>query len=120
MENKQGLFAIDYERIGLRIRKARKEAHKTQEQLAEDTGISVSFLGHIERGARKMSLETFSRLSIALDLSPFYLLYGGRDPFLSSTQKAVVFEALREMVDELSERWGGAGVSIFNKQNCLK
>lgn len=53
--------AIDYERIGLRIRKARKEAHKTQEQLAEDTGISVSFLGHIERGARKMSLETFSR-----------------------------------------------------------
>ena len=39
---------IDYIRIGEKIRKARIEAELSQEQLAEQCDISLSFLGHIE------------------------------------------------------------------------
>ena len=46
-----------------RIRRARK---LTQEQLAEAVGVSVSFIGHIERGTRVMSLDTFVRICRAL------------------------------------------------------
>ena len=46
----------------------------TQEQLAEKLQLSTSFLGHIERGTRKASLETLIALCNALDVSPNYLL----------------------------------------------
>ena len=37
-------------------------------------GISASFLGHIERGTRVASLETFVALCNELHVSPQYLL----------------------------------------------
>lgn len=67
---------IDYEEIGARIRSARKEQFLSQEALAEKCDISPSFMGHIERGSRKMSLETFVALASELNLSTDYLLSG--------------------------------------------
>ena len=49
---------IDYISIGNRIRTARTNLSLSQEQLAEKCNLSTSFIGHIERGSRKMSLET--------------------------------------------------------------
>lgn len=46
----------------------------TQAQLAEKVGISLSFLGHIERGTRIASVETLLRISIALKMSLDLLL----------------------------------------------
>lgn len=60
--------------MGDRIKRARKEKHMTQEQLAETCNISVSFLGHIERGSRIPSIETLCSLCRALDVSADYLL----------------------------------------------
>lgn len=65
---------IDYRLIGQKIRRARQDLHLSQEQLAETCDLSASFLGHIERGTRKMSLETFAALCTALRLAPNYLL----------------------------------------------
>ena len=39
-------------------------------------GIAHSFVGHMERGTRAISLETFLALCNALEVSPSYLLYG--------------------------------------------
>lgn len=50
---------LDYGRIGMRIRQLRKVKGWSQDELAKKCGISMSFLGHIERGTRIMSLETF-------------------------------------------------------------
>lgn len=57
---------MDYQAIGREIRKRRRAQDMTQEQLAELAGVSVSFIGHIERGARAMSLNTFVRVCRAL------------------------------------------------------
>ena len=63
-----------YRMVGKQVRQLRLQRKLTQEQLAERAGISTSFLGHIERGSRKLSLETFYRLIRALDCSANALL----------------------------------------------
>lgn len=65
---------IDYISIGNRVRTARKNLNLSQEELAELCDLSVSFMGHIERGTRKMSLETLIALCEALNVSADYLL----------------------------------------------
>lgn len=63
-----------YQKIGRRIYEKRVRLHLTQGQLAEQAGISLSFLGHIERGTRKLSVDTLYRLAIALNCSADDLL----------------------------------------------
>jgi len=67
-----------YAKIGLRVRTLRKRKGFTQEKLAEKCGISISFLGHIERGTRKLSVETLYKLTEALNCSADELLGTGR------------------------------------------
>ena len=60
--------------VGKRVRQLRLQRKLTQEQLAERAGISTSFLGHIERGSRKLSLDSFCRIARALDCTANDLL----------------------------------------------
>lgn len=83
----------DYAAIGRRIRKLRIAQNLTQERLAEHAGISASFLGHIERGTRKMSLETLIHLSMSLHCTT--------DALLGIRQ--VDADALRRAADLLQE-----------------
>lgn len=48
--------------IGEIIREARKEAHMTQEQLANKTGTKKSFISRIENGHSDIQLSTLYRL----------------------------------------------------------
>ena len=48
--------------IGEIIREARKEAHMTQEQLADKTGTKKSFISRIENGHSDIQLSTLYRL----------------------------------------------------------
>lgn len=65
---------IDYVAIGQRVRILRRGAKLTQEELAQQAGISASFLGHIERGSRVLSVETLLALCGALSSTPNELL----------------------------------------------
>ena len=60
---------LDYGKIGARIRQIRKAKGWSQNHLAKKCGISMSFLGHIERGTRIMSVETLNGICEALDAS---------------------------------------------------
>ena len=62
------MMPVDYVIIGSRVRRRRKELGLTQEQLSEMAAISTPFLGHIERGTRKASIETLVRIGEALDV----------------------------------------------------
>lgn len=68
--------SINYTEIGNRIRKKRESVGLTQEQLGEACDLSPSFIGHIERGSRKLSVESLYKLSSVLDISADYLLFG--------------------------------------------
>lgn len=57
---------MNYQELGREIQKRRRAKRMTQEQLAEAVGVCVSFIGHIERGTRVMSLDTFVRICRSL------------------------------------------------------
>ena len=70
---------MPYKHFGIRVKEERKKARMTQEQLAEKAGVSFAFVGHIERGTRKASLDTVVKLANALKVSPNVLLRDSLD-----------------------------------------
>lgn len=67
--------SINYSEIGARIRQQREHIGLTQEQLGEACDLSSSFVGHIERGSRKLSVESLYKLASVLGVSVDYLLF---------------------------------------------
>lgn len=59
----------DYVKIGRNIKRYRHWNELTQAQLAELIGVSTSFVGHIERGTRKLSVDTLCAVCRALGVS---------------------------------------------------
>ena len=62
--------------FGERIRAARNACGFTQEQLADEAGITLRFYQMIERGEKSVSLDTLIRLGKKLNTSIDYLLFG--------------------------------------------
>ena len=59
---------IDYELLGNKIRYYRTQKGISQEELAGITDVSRVFIGFIERGEKKPSLETLIVISNALNV----------------------------------------------------
>jgi transcriptional regulator with XRE-family HTH domain len=68
-------------RLGRRIRELRLQRPErwTQEDLAERSKISVSFLSMIERGERIAHVETLSSLAVSLEVTLAELFAGAED-----------------------------------------
>ena len=66
---------MNYYAIGQRIRKNRKAQGLSQEALAEQVGISVTHMSHIETGNTKLSLPVLVELATVLDVRTDDLLY---------------------------------------------
>ena len=62
--------------IGQRIKTIRKSQGLTQEKLAELINVSPHYIYEIEKGLKKMSLETFISVTGALNISTDYILFG--------------------------------------------
>ena len=76
---------MNYNEIGQRIRKYRKEKGLSQEQLAEAVNISVTHMSHIETANTKLSLPVLVAVAGALQVSCDDLLCGSED----STAEAI-------------------------------
>lgn len=79
------MYELDSAKIGERICQLRKLRGLSQVELAKKCGISLSFMGHIERGSRKMSMETFVSLCRELETDADGLLWG----VASSSESAI-------------------------------
>jgi transcriptional regulator with XRE-family HTH domain len=66
---------INYVEIGNRIRIERENFDMTREKLSELVNLSPYFLGQIERGERKMSINTLIKISECLHISIDYLFF---------------------------------------------
>lgn len=67
---------MDYHEIGQRIREERSKFNLTQEKFAEIIDMSTIYVGQIERGERRMSLDTLIKVSDSLHVSLDYLIRG--------------------------------------------
>ena len=70
----------------------------TQEQLAGLTGVTLSFIGHIERGTRAVSVETLARLCKALEMDMHYIVFGD---FSGSSVNSDLLNDLRELLKNI-------------------
>ena len=93
-----------YEDFGRRVRQQRIALQMTQEKLSERAGISLSFLGHIERGTRKASLDTVVKLCNALQVSPSILLQDSLDSDLLGDRDQSLSDDQRKLLREISNR----------------
>ncbi|QDR82593.1 transcriptional regulator, y4mF family [Sporomusa termitida] len=67
---------VDYNAIGQRIKKIRKQKRLTQEKVAESLEVSTVYISQVENGKTKLSLEMLVRLASLLDTEPGYFLTG--------------------------------------------
>ena len=70
------MFAMRYRNIGLKIAYYRKKKGYTQTELAQRIGMSVAYLGQIERGNRghSFSLAILYQIADALEIDAGILM----------------------------------------------
>ena len=92
-------MSIDYRLIGRRIKKARKTANLTQENLAELMDVSVGYISQVERGFTKANLLTLDAICTHIGTDLIYVLTG----FTKDGEDYVMNDFYREFY-ELPER----------------
>ena len=68
------IFVVDAIAVGNVIQRMREKKKLSQEVLSGLAGIGRTHLSAIERGERKPTLETFFKLSYALEIKPSSLM----------------------------------------------
>ena len=90
---------MNYDSIGKNIRKYRSSKKMRQEDLAELTGLSTTYVGMVERGEKIPSLETFLSILNALNISADMVLYE-----VLSTGYDIKVSLLNEKLESLSAK----------------
>ncbi|KZB92458.1 transcriptional regulator [Bacillus sp. VT 712] len=90
---------MDYKKLGSRIREERLKLNLTQEILAEDINVSVSYMGQIERGERSLSLDTLVKLAHRLGVTIDYLL---QDSLKTNKENSI--NQFASLIDNRSEK----------------
>ena len=90
-------YTVDFQAMGARIRLRRQELGYTQAQLAACAGISMSFVGHLERAEKIPSIETLAALSASLVTTLDYLILGKKAR--CETQDCPLYAELKELLN---------------------
>ena len=88
---------MNYYEIGQRIRKLRKIQGLSQEQLAEQIGISTTHMSHIETGNTKLSLPVLVDISCSLHSTTDELLFNDAD-----RQKQIALGEIQSVLESCS------------------
>ncbi|MCT4686214.1 helix-turn-helix domain-containing protein [Vallitalea sp.] len=92
MQNK----IVDLNLLGKNIKHYRLKKELTQEKLARLTGLSIQYIGNIERGNTTTSLETIMKICLVLEITPNQLLITSSSP----TSNALI----EQIIDSLSDK----------------
>ena len=72
------MIIYDMEASGKRLKTLRKQAEKTQEQVAEAVGLEPGTISRIERGVKGMSIDSLLMFSEIYRVSTDYILKGNQ------------------------------------------
>lgn len=101
---------VNYADLGKKVMLLRKSKKMTQKELSEKAGVSPAYLGLIERGERKASLETIVSIANALDVGLNYLLSASLNNVsdeLSSDLSLNQRTHLNELLDQMKQQLEG-------------
>lgn len=85
-------MSVDYEKVGKRIRSARKSKNLTQDELAEKTNISSKFVSNIEQNRSTFSVDTLVDICNVLEVTTDYVLLDS------------VYASKEMMMDEIADK----------------
>ena len=85
---------MEKEEFGFRLRETRRQKGYTLQSLAQKAGTGAVYLGEIERGLKMPSLNSFIKITEALDVSADYLL---RDEL--SSGRAYIYDEIAEKLN---------------------
>lgn len=88
--------------FGQRVKELRKKCGLTQEELAEKTELSVTFIGLVERGVNIPSVKTCDKIAKALGVSLDELFYFQREDKRMDMIKSLLFKIRRGKIEEIS------------------
>lgn len=63
--------------LAANLKRLRAERGWSQEQLAHEAGLHRTFIAHVERKMRNISIDNIERLAVALGVTPSLLLAEG-------------------------------------------
>ena len=89
---------LDYNVIGLRLRRARADKGLTQQELAEKTGLSVAFISRVERGSTHINLKRLSEFCTILGISEGEILNG-----VSNSDGLFLHEEFEDLLNSCSQ-----------------
>lgn len=110
---------IDYVAIGKRIRQVRKHFNMTQKDLGKAVALSISFIGHVERGSRKASLETMICIAKVLDTSLDILLTGEskmRSAQIAASYKSEILRGILHILNAHADEWIPESMQHFHEE----
>ena len=100
---------INKKQLGKKIKSAREDYKYTQFELSEILGISPNYLGDIERGVKKPSLEVLIRICNTMKLSLDYLFSDSLDNIVSEDQATIYTDKqmaiIRNMIKNISDNF---------------
>lgn len=129
------MTTVNYVLIGRRIREVRREQHITQARLAELSGLSTSYMSHIETAYKRPSLESLIHISDSLQVTVDELLNGNQlynpteyqtdiDILMadcSHNEKRFIFELISAAKKSLRiNGWIIHEGNVFDEKNCIK
>lgn len=86
--------------IGRRIKKARKQKHMTQQQLADAVGYSFQAISKLENGKMNITVEKAQLIAEALDADPeMYIVEESVEPVTGKDRQLA-----KDAIDELDDR----------------
>ena len=88
------MMIYDMEASGKRLKELRKQAGKTQEQVAEAVGLEPGTISRIERGAKGMSIDSLLMFSEIYGVSMDFILKGDK----TGAPSDALLEELRALV----------------------
>ncbi len=84
------------------IRRFREDASVSRRQLADAAGINHTYLGRIEDGSARPSIDTYNRLAVALGADLGARMYPNTGPAIRDRHQAPILEGL---IGILHARW---------------
>jgi transcriptional regulator with XRE-family HTH domain len=94
--------------FGARLKKLRLDQRMTQQKLAEEAGLDISYISRLERGRREPGLKNLIRLGLALKVGTERLVEGLRpdENANTSSSKALTKDLIYIWLDQHSNEEG--------------
>ena len=101
--------------LGANIRARRHELGITQEQLSNNTGLSINYISRLEVGtANNVSAKTLSHIAEVLKTSMDKLLHGSIDEAEMGFYQKKLWQALNEMDEKQAEQVSKNVLGLIN------